>query len=112
MKTLPLIFISLMSALSPHLEQQPVFSACTELVRIDVLATDGRKSIAGLQVQDFEVFDNGVPQRIDRVLADAASLEASLDWTKAAASGTRLRSWRTPRGPSWRNSPAAIAPAF
>ena len=78
MKTLPLIFISLMSALSPHLEQQPVFSACTELVRIDVLATDGRKSIAGLQVQDFEVFDNGVPQRIDRVLADAASLEAWL----------------------------------
>ncbi len=34
--------------------------------------------LPALQVQDFEVFDNGVPQQIDRVLSDDASLEAWL----------------------------------
>jgi len=78
MKALPLVLISLVASLSSRHEQQPVFSTRTELVRIDVLVTDGRGSIAGLQAQDFEVFDNGMAQRIDRVLREDASLEAWL----------------------------------
>ena len=78
MKAFVLVFVSLATSLGHLLEQQPVFSARTDLVRIDVLATDGRGSIAGLGVEDFEAFDNGVRQQIDRVLSDDASLEAWL----------------------------------
>lgn len=78
MKALPLVLMVLVPAIGPQQEPQPVFKARTELVRIDVLASDGGGAIAGLQAQDFEVFDNGVPQRIDRVLSQDASLEAWL----------------------------------
>jgi von Willebrand factor type A domain len=78
MKPLSLVLLCVAASFSSHLEQQPAFSARTELVRVDVLTTDDRGSIADLQVEDFEVFDNGVPQRIDRVLSDDSSLEAWL----------------------------------
>ena len=85
---LPIAFVA---AVTPRSEQQPVFSTRTEIVRVDVLATDGGRPIVGLQVQDFEVIDSGVPQRIDRVLTEDASLEA---WLLLDQSG----SIRTQRG--------------
>jgi VWFA-related protein len=43
---------------------QAVFRARVDLVRLDVLATAGGHPLVGLGEQDFEVFDNGVPQRV------------------------------------------------
>ena len=91
MKMFLALLAGLVAAVSPHAAQQPVFSTRTEIVRIDVLATDGGKPIVGLQRQDFEVIDSGVPQRIDRVLTEEASLEA---WLLLDQSG----SIRTQRG--------------
>jgi VWFA-related protein len=45
--------------------QQPTFSARTEMVRVDVLATEKGQPLRGLQPADFEVLDNGVPQQIE-----------------------------------------------
>jgi Ca-activated chloride channel homolog len=42
-----------------------VFSSRVESVRADVLVTDGREVILGLGPQDFEILDNGVPQKVD-----------------------------------------------
>jgi VWFA-related protein len=78
MKMSHALLMALVAAVTPRWAQQPVFSTRTEIVRIDVLATGGGKPIVGLQAQDFEVIDSGVPQRIDRVLTEDASLEAWL----------------------------------
>jgi Mg-chelatase subunit ChlD len=45
--------------------QEPTFRARTELVRIDVLASKGRQPITDLTAADFDVRDQGTPQRID-----------------------------------------------
>jgi Ca-activated chloride channel homolog len=42
---------------------QANFSAKTEHVRVDVLATERGRPILGLKPEDFEIVDNGVPQR-------------------------------------------------
>ena len=59
-------------------EQQPSFRSGTLGVRVDVLVTDGRKAVPGLQAGDFEVRDNGVPQTIDVVDADEVPLNVVL----------------------------------
>jgi VWFA-related protein len=64
----------------PLAAQQPPprFSTRTDLVRVDVLVTDGRRVITGLGPQDFEIRDNGVVQRIDRVLRRDEPIDAWL----------------------------------
>jgi VWFA-related protein len=46
-------------------EPSPDFRTRVETVRVDVLVTDGGRPVRGLQAADFEVVDNGVPQRVD-----------------------------------------------
>ena len=43
---------------------QPTFRARTDLVRVDALVTQGGTPVRGLGAADFEVRDNGVPQRV------------------------------------------------
>ena len=50
--------------LSAAAAQQPTFRATTEMVRIDTLVLRENRPVAGLTSADFEVLDNGVPQRI------------------------------------------------
>jgi VWFA-related protein len=45
--------------------QGPSFSSQIEAVRVDVLVTDNGRLVLGLQAGDFEVLDNGVPQKVD-----------------------------------------------
>jgi Ca-activated chloride channel family protein len=59
-------------------QSPPRFVAHTDLVRVDALVTDGRRPISGLGPQDFDIRDNGVAQRIDRVLTGAEPIDAWL----------------------------------
>jgi VWFA-related protein len=43
------------------------FSSRAVAVRVDVLATDNGRPVAGLTADDFELFDNDVPQTIESV---------------------------------------------
>ncbi len=45
--------------------QVPSFSSGVEAVRVDVLVTDNNRLVPGLQPADFDVLDNGVPQKVD-----------------------------------------------
>jgi VWFA-related protein len=58
-------------------QQAPVFRGSTEVVRFDVLAIDGRKPIAGLTADDFEVIDNGVVQQV-QLAATAGNVAVAL----------------------------------
>jgi VWFA-related protein len=46
-------------------EPPAVFRTRVETVRVDVLVTDGGRPVRGLKASEFEVVDNGVPQRVD-----------------------------------------------
>jgi len=58
--------------------QAPSFSSKVEAVRVDVLVTDKGKPVAGLGRSDFEILDNGVPQRIDLVSFEQIPLNVIL----------------------------------
>ena len=58
--------------------QQPVFSSNVEAVRVDVLVTEGGRPVRGLRATDFEVFDNGVRQRVDFVSTEQLPLNVVL----------------------------------
>jgi VWFA-related protein len=45
--------------------QAPTFRAGVEKVRVDVLVTRGGRPVTNLAPGDFDLLDNGVPQRID-----------------------------------------------
>jgi VWFA-related protein len=47
--------------------QNPTFSSRVDAVRVDVLVTEDGKPVRGLRTGDFEIFDNGVRQRVDLV---------------------------------------------
>lgn len=73
-------------------QQQARFSSRAVVVRVDVLATERGKPVAGLTVRDFEVLDNGVRQAIDLVDAEAVPVNAvlALDTSESTA-GRPLR---------------------
>lgn len=58
--------------------QAPVFTSTVEAVRVDVLVTDGGKPVRGLGPSDFEIVDNGVPQRVDLVSFEQLPLNVIL----------------------------------
>jgi Ca-activated chloride channel homolog len=58
--------------------QSPNFVAKIEAVRVDVLVTDKGQPIRGLGPSDFEVVDNGVPQRVDLVSFEQIPLNVIL----------------------------------
>jgi Ca-activated chloride channel family protein len=72
--------------------QQPTFSAKRESVRVDVLVTDRGTVVTGLVAGDFEVRDNGVPQRIDLVSFQQIPLNVLLAFDgSASVAGERLK---------------------
>jgi VWFA-related protein len=58
--------------------QQPTFRTRVDLVAVDVAVHRGGRPVAGLSKTDFEVFDNGVRQTIERVGGENIPLEAWL----------------------------------
>jgi Ca-activated chloride channel homolog len=64
--------LALVAALAPQpstaiVPAQPRFRGGVDAVRVDVLVTDGNRPVGGLTADDFELRDNGVPQRIEAI---------------------------------------------
>jgi VWFA-related protein len=57
---------------------QPTFSSRIEAVRLDMLVTDGGRTIRGLAAKDFEIVDNGVAQTADLVSFEEIPLNVVL----------------------------------
>ncbi len=83
---------------APLEAQQPTFSARRETVRVDVLVTENRRPIRGLQAADFEILDGGVVQQVDFVsfeqlpLAVVLALDGSVSISAAALEHLRAGS--------------------
>jgi VWFA-related protein len=72
-------------------EQQPVFRAGVDVVRVDVSVMNGLTPVAGLTARNFVVTDNGVPQTMDSVSLDAVPLNLMLVLdTSGSLAGERL----------------------
>jgi VWFA-related protein len=75
--------------------QTPTFSSKTEAVRVDVLVTEDGKPVRGLGANDFEVLDNGVPQRVDLVIFEQLPLNVVFTFDLSASIvGERLANLR------------------
>lgn len=72
------------------------FVSKVELVRLDVLASAGAQPVTGLTAADFEVRDNGVPQKVTLVGADKVPVNVmiALD-TSGSLSQERLARLRS-----------------
>lgn len=58
--------------------QTPKFSVAVDAVRLDVLVMDRGRPVPGLAIEDFELRDNGVIQRIRSVTREEVALDAVL----------------------------------
>src|SRR5262245_50123604 len=78
------------------LSLQPTFSTRREAVRVDVLVTERGQAVSGLGAGDFEIFDNGVAQRVDLVSHEQIPLNVVLAFdTSESVTGERLEHLRT-----------------
>ncbi|OFW06910.1 MAG: hypothetical protein A3H96_14740 [Acidobacteria bacterium RIFCSPLOWO2_02_FULL_67_36] len=59
-------------------EQRPVFRSRASVVLVDVLVRDGNRVVQGLTKEDFQVFDAGVPQRIDELLGEQLPVDLTI----------------------------------
>jgi VWFA-related protein len=69
-----------------------VFRSTAEEVRVDVLVTEGRQRVTGVEARNFELLDSGVPQKIENVEISELpfSVLLALD-TSSSMDGTPLR---------------------
>ena len=71
--------------------QQPTFSTRLDVVRVDVLVTDGGRVVRGLGPADFEIVDNGVVQQADLASFEELPLNVVLAFDMSrSVSGERL----------------------
>jgi hypothetical protein len=79
-------------------EQRLVFRARADLVVVDVSVFAGDTPVGGLTATDFQLSDNGVPQRIELVSTDAVPADVSLvvDTSASVVNDTR-RFWEEVR---------------
>jgi VWFA-related protein len=78
--------------------QPAVFSARVDTVRVDVDVRRNGKPVAGLDAGDFEVFDNGVPQKVDLMAASAAPVEVVIVLDTSGSLDAKERSHLTAAG--------------
>lgn len=75
--------------------QAPTFSAGTDAVHVDVSVRSGRAPVAGLQASDFELLDNGVPQRVTLIGVGDTPVSAVLAMdASGSVQGARLEQLR------------------
>jgi VWFA-related protein len=72
------VFVALAVLSPPGVAQQPTFRVGVDLVTVDVSVTRSMEPVAGLTADQFSVFDNGVKQKLERVIQEQVPLEAFL----------------------------------
>lgn len=75
LRCLPAALLLLPAAI---LAQQPTFRTGVDVVSVDVSVSRGGEHIGGLKAANFEIYDNGVKQKIDKVTLEQVPLEAYL----------------------------------
>ena len=78
--------------------QQAVFSARVDTVRVDIDVRRDDKPVSGLTAADFEVLDNGVPQKVDLIAPSAAPINVVLALDTSASLNAKERSHLTAAG--------------
>lgn len=69
----------------PAAAQQALFRSTVSVVRLDVLATDGRRPLTGLTAGDFEVRDNGDLQPVEALFAEHERLDLLFAFDRSAS---------------------------
>jgi len=59
-------------------QDQPRFRSTTDVVSIEVSVRAGRSAVTDLKASDFQLLDNGVPQRLDAVLYETVPIDVTL----------------------------------
>jgi len=62
----------------PPAQQQPTFRGGVDLVTVDVSVSRSGEHVEGLLARNFDVFDNGVRQKIDKVTTEQVPIDAYL----------------------------------
>jgi Ca-activated chloride channel homolog len=83
---------------APAAVQQPSFSTRVDNVRVDVEVRRGGELATGLTATDFEVLDNGVPQRVAILAPSAAPVSVVLALDSSASLHARERAHLTRAG--------------
>ena len=78
-------------AAAPIAGQQPSFSARVDNVRVDVEVRRDDKLVSGLTAADFEVLDDGVPQKVEIVAPSGFPVSAVLALDSSASLDRRER---------------------
>ncbi len=79
----------------PAEAQQALFRSSVSVVRLDVLATDGRTPLTGLTADDFDVRDNGEPQSVEALFAEHEPLDILFTFDRSASTrGDTIRHLR------------------
>lgn len=89
----PLIALAAVVVLAPlnGLAGRQTFTSRVDAVRVDVLVTENGRPVEGLAPSDFEVFDNGVRQRVDLASFEQIPLNVVLALDNSASlQGLRL----------------------
>jgi VWFA-related protein len=73
-----LVFACVAGVVTTSAQQQPVYRTSVEGVSVTVSVRKSGAPVAGLAVADFEVFDNGVPQKISTFTVEALPIDVTL----------------------------------
>jgi VWFA-related protein len=78
LNTLRVALLAATAAAVPLLAQQPTFRAGVDVVKVDASVSRSGEHVEGLTAENFEVFDNGVKQKITNVAIAQVPLEVYL----------------------------------
>ena len=93
-----IVVAGIVAVTAPIAAQQPSFSARADYVRVDVEVRRGNAVVAGLTAADFEVLDNGVPQRVEIVAPSAFPVSVVLALDMSASLNPKARAHLTGAG--------------
>ena len=79
----------------PQDPPRPMFSARSDVVRLDIFVSAADRPVLGLKAEDFRILDNGVPQQADFVSFDQLPLNVVLVFdVSGSIAGQRLEDLR------------------